>query len=337
MKFEKPKSSIERVVGTSEEEEKKILKERAEIFSDQIFEELNSKEREKTSEEYEMIAIANDATNGLRREFGMEKFDIPAKNIHIVPKEKWPKTETAGGIFNSSAQAVAIQDEGASRLYSLSTITHELLHFKSYSALQMTSSDTPELRGYRSGLKTISRDGKQAYFTELNEAITEELTKRMLSRSIGALKENPIFAEEIKKTEAIIKKYPHARNMRGTSLFTSDTLHAETRLPEFKHLIDYVLGRRSPLIKTEAHSYKRQRRMLNSLIEKVFLKNKDKFKDEKEVFDVFARAYMTGNLLPMGRLIEETFGEGSFRRIAELDMSSGLNSREKKERAAGAT
>jgi hypothetical protein len=59
--------------------------------------------------------------------------------------------------------------------------------------------------------------------------------------------------------------------------------------------------------------------MLNTLIDKLFDRNKDKFFDREEVFDVFARAAMTGRMVPLGRLVDTTFGAGTFRLIGESD------------------
>jgi len=37
------------------------------------------------------------------------------------------------------------------------------------------------------------------------------------------------------------------------------------------------------------------------------------------VYKVFLKAHFTGRLLPIGRLIEKTFGEGSFRLLGNMD------------------
>ena len=40
--------------------------------------------------------------------------------------------------------------------------------------------------------------------------------------------------------------------------------------------------------------------------------------DKEEVFDLFASAALTGNLLTIGKLIDKTFGLGTFRKIGEM-------------------
>lgn len=55
------------------------------------------------------------------------------------------------------------------------------------------------------------------------------------------------------------------------------------------------------------------------MIDKILERNSEKFQDREEIFEVFAKGMMTGNILPVGRLIEKTFGNGTLRRIGELD------------------
>lgn len=52
-------------------------------------------------------------------------------------------------------------------------------------------------------------------------------------------------------------------------------------------------------------------------IRELYQKNQDKFKDEKDVFDIFANVVFTGKIMKAANLIKKTFGEGSFRLAAE--------------------
>ena len=54
----------------------------------------------------------------------------------------------------------------------------------------------------------------------------------------------------------------------------------------------------------------------NLLLEEICKKNPE-FSSTDQVFDIFAKAVMTGKLLKVARLIEKTFGMGSFREIGE--------------------
>lgn len=310
-------SSFERVVGNIPEAEKEqILRDKGERFDDQVFEDLKGKEREKTPEELQIIMLANEATNEIRQRYGLENFDIPPENIHVVTEEAWPR-EKGVAFYNSMLQGIAAREQPA-RIVFLKKIFHEMLHFKSYNALQVTSGENPELDEYRVGLTVHTREGKKMYFVNLNEAVTEEMTKRFATQ----LFDNPLFAQEAKQTKDVITRYPRAITGSGEPLFDDDTFYAEV---EGKKSWGEAVGRlfgaqeKPKKITTEGFTYQSERKILNTLIDKILKRNPDKFQDREEVFEIFTKGMITGNILPVGRLVERTFGNGTLRRIGELD------------------
>ncbi|MDP2934267.1 MAG: hypothetical protein Q8N59_00630 [bacterium] len=60
-----------------------------------------------------------------------------------------------------------------------------------------------------------------------------------------------------------------------------------------------------------------ERAKLEALIDVLWEGNKNRFKTKEGVEDLFLEAQFTGNLLKIGRLIEKTFGKGSFRKLGE--------------------
>ena len=54
---------------------------------------------------------------------------------------------------------------------------------------------------------------------------------------------------------------------------------------------------------------------MNTLIGEIYVKNSESFSSEEDVFKMFAEAVMTGRLLKVARIIEKTFGKGSFRQF----------------------
>ncbi len=297
-------SSFERVVGKFPGEDKKeILQEAGEIFSEQSFENMEKIERGKTSRELEIISLANKATNELRTKYDLDKFDIPAKNIHIIQKEFW-SDEKSTAHFASMCQGIALCEQSAGIVF-MEKIFHEMLHFKSYNALQIIKEGNSELGEYRVGLTMHSRDNKEFYFVNINEAVTEEMTRIFIRK----LSENSLFKKEIKQTIDIIKKYPREKSASGELIFNNDTYFAE------------IIKERGGMehIAAKEFTYSRERKILDILIDKLFEINSDKFKRREDVFEVFAKSMMTGNILPLGRLIDGTFGKGTFRKIGELD------------------
>lgn len=312
-------SSFERVVGNIPETEKeKILQEEGERFDDQIFEELKGKERKKTSEELQIISIVNEATNEIRQSYGMENFDIPPKNVHIIAEEAWPM-EKSVAFYNSMFQGIALREQPAKIVF-MEKVFHEMLHFKSYNALQITTEENPELNEYRVGLTVHARNGKMMYFVNLNEAVTEEMTKKFAAKLFN----DSLFAKEMKQTENIMMRYPHAVTSSGKLLFDKDTFYAEV---DGKKSWGKAIGRlsgtqeKTKKITTECFTYRRERRILSTLIDKIIKRNPDKFHSREEVFEIFTKGMMTGNILPVGKLIEKTFGKGALRRIGELDIN----------------
>ncbi len=53
------------------------------------------------------------------------------------------------------------------------------------------------------------------------------------------------------------------------------------------------------------------------IIEDLFIKNPGKFANSAEIMEMFIKAQVTGNLLPIARLFEKTYGKGSFRKFGE--------------------
>ncbi len=292
-------SSIDRVVGKMTRAEKnQILIAKEEIFDDQFFEKVGEREKEKTEEELKIINLANEATNEMRREYGLEDFDIPPENFHIIFRDVWPKKRQVA-FYDAMVQAVAAKEEPRKMVFMENTL-HEMMHFKSYNALQLTAEKEPRIAPYRCGLVVVGRNAKKQYFSSLNEAITAEMTKRALLK----LFKNPLFAEEREQTKKIIEKYPNIRDKSGQMLFDEETYHVEQK---------------GTKVTRNNFSYPEEREILDTLIKKIMEKNPGRFKDKKEIFEIFAKGAITGNILPMGKLIDKTFGVGALRKIGETD------------------
>jgi hypothetical protein len=67
------------------------------------------------------------------------------------------------------------------------------------------------------------------------------------------------------------------------------------------------------------YSYRRPRKIYATLYDKLYAANKAEFNNADEVKDLAVKAVLTGNILPLGKLIDKTFGKGTFRAIGEAD------------------
>ncbi len=313
-------SSFERVVGNIPEKIKgKIIGDMEEAFVDQDFDGLKEKEREKTLKELKIISLANDLTNEIRRKYGLDDFDIPGENIHIIKKEAWEKEKhlkNEVAFYSPDNQTIAIKDESPGIVF-LHNVFHELLHFKSYNALQFTLGEKSKVMLYRLGFFIKGRKNNEEFFDNINEAITEDLTKKFVLK----IYLDPLFSKDLKKTKEVISKYPDMIDSQGEFLIKKeDMFYAAIKKRTLGELIDdFFCKERMTRMSVEEFTYARQRKNLNILIDKLFERNRDYFKNREEIFELFVKGMVTGNILPIGRLIEKTFGNGTFRKIGELD------------------
>jgi len=298
-------SSIERVVGKVTKEDKaEIINIMGSTFENQDFKDksLTEAEREKIPKEIEIINLADNATNEIRKKYGMKKFDIPPKNIHIIKKDSWDTDDNEGrligGYFDQKGQRI-IMRESLNRIRFMKTVFHEMLHFKSYNALQVENVSNSKVEPYRSGISGASRNYSTGYLHSINEAVTEELTKRFSSK----LYDNPIFAEEVSKTKEALAA--HSTNIQGKPL-------PKNAYEDVYYASDSKFG-----LQCFEHTYKSERDALQLLIDKLFERNKENYNNQEEIFELFAKGFMTGNILPIGKLIDKTFGKGTLRKIGD--------------------
>jgi hypothetical protein len=274
-------------------------------FEDQTFVDLvEGVEVEKSPEQLRVIELVNKATNEVVEQYGGEAFDIPLKNIHILRKEEYTKRgrDEEAGSFSPLTQAILIQDEPSLVTFA-HKVFHEMLHFKSHHAVQLIEGDKPKIDIYRTGLVAVSRDAKKDYFNEINEAVVEELTLRHIKK----LWSDPLFKETMERSDELVSRLDSAE----------DILHAEEvkEITLFGKVSSFINGTKAD---ATFFSYPRQRKVLSTLISKIYERNSEAFKNKDEVFGLFAEGEVTGNLLTIGRLIENTFGKGTLRSLGEF-------------------
>jgi hypothetical protein len=61
-----------------------------------------------------------------------------------------------------------------------------------------------------------------------------------------------------------------------------------------------------------------EREELNELIDDIWEGNKEEYPSREKVFDLFLDAQINGHLLSVAKLIDKTYGKGSFRELGEL-------------------
>jgi hypothetical protein len=314
----------------------RVLRADAEVFQDLYHDILNnnvtrSYEVAKSPEWIEALKQINSFLREFVSGYGGEFVDVPAENIHVIDRRDLPssigdKAQEFGGLYSPESQAIFIfVDSSYSNLKAAIRVVHELLHFNSFQSLQDASrgkkfhlerdgDDEEELiilGPRRIGFEIFSEKKNKVFFYNLNEAITEELIKRFDKRYFGrlALTKKEYEERELRRSEIAGK---HLED--GDHEITADDL-AVAR--------DFEIKDGPPIKLREGYGYSEERGKLNALIGEIYVKNSESFSSEEDVFKIFAEAVMTGRLLKVARMIEKTFGKGSFRQLG-VDTSADM-------------
>lgn len=261
-------------------------------------------EKVKTPEQVEMCKLADILTSEVRERYGLKGFSVPVENIHIFENNLNLAGLEVGGTFIPEHQMVFVR-EGNSRLSLMQYLCHELIHFKSYGAMQVPVGKEGIVDyHYRAGLGLRSRDAERVYFGAIDEALTEELAKRLVEDLKKT--DNPLFIEEINETKRFLRYT--ASGVGNEEVDSTEDVISAYRVSDGADqtlVIRYV--------------YKEQRKVLSALIDKIYKKNKSSFNNKEEVFNVFAKSKFEGGMLRVGKLIDDTFGKGTFRRLGEYN------------------
>ena len=311
---------MNRIAGVSLEEEKAILD-----FHDKHVQGIRSKrlenEREKTPEEVAMIDRSQKNINELRAKYDLPPIDFSSADIRTVAAHhaviEGMETGFGGGYAAIHQTAVVTDAEELARdgLGRFDIIQHELLHSAQYQALQVPK-DTSDIADYRTGVSVQGRKVKDGrlpqYLNPLNEAITEENASRMvLSTPADDPKLGPLIQQQEKDFQAykdLCKENPGYDGYE--TLSPNDVIRLK---------IDPETGKLRAV-----SGYRKERAAMWKLFDRIHEKNPGAFpgKSPKEareaMFDMVTKASLDGNIMPFGRLMNDTFGRGTFRNYGHL-------------------
>ena len=301
-------SSLVRVVGTSPEKEKEILDYiKAEDFDKQEFDKL---EREKTPEELEIINGVMSRMPDFVKKYGGTPVQLKSEHIHIIdsnklPEEERPKGTCSGRCSFRGQRIFVVRPADANKLDFAQSVAHEIMHMNSFhSAVLDNKSNTISER--RSGFSIETKDGEESelYFRGINEAITEELTKRFDEEHFRMI---PTLADTIKERDKCRADWSSERISKG--LKDNPRVIRNLSVVEEKDGTDRVMR--------VSWKYIEERKRLREIVAELQRKNSEQFELKEDAFSIFAEAYFTGKMLKVSRLVEKTFGGGSFKRLGE--------------------
>jgi hypothetical protein len=311
-KFERPEPTV---VGPATPETKEkyrqlIVRNFAEHHYKEITEDkrtiLESLEYEKKP--YEKLAIkkANEITNSIMKEFGLIGFDVPEKNIYILPESLYKQINENDRQFAATIQNRQLIVINAEKLIHpisrVSAILHEITHLKNYLAIE---AHEDLLRIYRSGLsmrplrKKEEKAGSFTAFSGLDEAVVAEIEKRYLPQII---RDNQFLSKEYqwetsKEAQNLKEKVAKEKGIEA------DEIMWITKNGEYFN----------------SFSYYEQRKVLNYIVDCLYKDNADKFNSRDGVMKLFFKSFFDGKTLTIAKLIEKSFGRRAFRIIGMMD------------------
>lgn len=310
-------SGINRVIGYESEKEKEFLQYFKDKFENNT---VSSEEKEKTTEQQELIERINFEMKDFLAQYGIKAIEIPSNNVHLLDKTKFTEAEleriqeqfgTENGFYSALTQGVVIlKDYDASKLSFLQTLVHEILHLQGFYSYQKSSQENADLtlrnkdesvsiNIRRSGFSIGTTDGKRLLFHKLNESVITELEIRFEK---NYMTQWPELEEELDARDNYIEQ-----------VVTRDRVPIEV----MRQTVAGIKGDEATGYKWVSYPYHKERQQFNSLIDELFARNKHDFVSREQIFNLFADATLTGRLLPIVRLIEKSFGKGSFRTIGE--------------------
>lgn len=272
---------------------------------------LEALEYEKKSYEKEAIKISNEVTNILLEELGFQPFNVPERNIHIIPESLYKKIESDTekvGITFQDKQLIILNAEALKHPFDrVLAILHEIVHLKNYLAIEAYE-DTYNL--YRRGWQIIpfrkksEKIGLFVVFNGLNEAIVSEITKRYFPQLICGNKflKDEYQWETSKEAQKLKEKISNANKIE----------------------VDEIVWVSKEGDECNFFPYYEQRKVLNYLVDVLYEDNTDQFASREEVMKLFFKVHFNGKLLSVARLIRKSFGDDAFRIIGMMD--DGKNS-----------
>jgi len=317
------KSPKIRIVGKGSDEEKEQAKKEIRQALFNHFQSLPPEEQKllrkleypKSEIELVLINFANKETSLLMQEAGIEPYNISTENYHLLPPELYErfvgKTQTRG-VTSYTKQGILLNAEHFrdNPVNFGATVLHETLHLKSHFSVKLQEKNGAAY--YRAGISsfhTLQQFGYKGYhehFRGLHEAIVTETGKRLLKKML----ELPELEKEKNWLES------------------DEAKAAKRKLAEEKQIAedDIIWIDKNDINNWEVIPYLQQRAVLTYLCSEIQKEFSKQYKNHDDVYELFLKAHFTGKLLEIARLIEKTFGKGSFRMVGNMtdDPESGI-------------
>jgi hypothetical protein len=262
------------------------------------------------------------------RRYGMQVTAFPKEAITLpdlkklspeqkIALEKKVEKGTVAAFFPKQQRFLMFTGYDSERMLEFfQHLSHEMFHGAQFASVEMDfyedaiiqlfNNKTGEELGFsprREGLQIFSKERNLIYFHDLHEALTEEMAVRFGNEYFGKI---PELSFQYHERESYRKKWaaslPPETSRIGKEI---SSLRFENGNPVKSNGVAFFSG------------YVQERERLDQLVVDLYEKNKQSFKSKEDVFRLFVDANFKGRLLPLARLIENTYGKGSFRKLGE--------------------
>jgi hypothetical protein len=279
-------------------------------------EKLLEAEELKTPTDIEAVDLANTITNDLLVQYDLTPFDLKENNVHVIGEDLYKKfyrsLKNADACYQAIHQAVFIEHSKRRPAEErVGKILHETIHFKGFQSDQVFEFQNKDRKNskdkivhtapFREGLKVPPnlkqmRENSVPFYVKfkgLNEAVVVELEKKLL----------PILISRAR----IIPKELYFDFSRKVEVASAENIDPS----EIEFVYKEDQGR-------SYFGYQKQRDTLNFVVDSILQDNPSL--DREKVMEKFFRAYFSGHILEIARLVENSFGKGSFRILSNMDV-----------------
>ncbi len=321
-----PENLIFRYPEGASEEEKETMRKEAEPKVDAIKEMLYADfEMEKEPWQEQMIKEVSEKTmEFFKQELGLQVRSIEAENVHILDVESMGQElqiETERfmmGEAHLGKDIILSSDILKSpypKLEFLETLIHEHVHNEEFvkmakiSLLKGLGEDMEIVAPERKGMTILKRDTypPEFRFLAIDEGVTEIMAKKIFHFIV---QNNPKYQRELdKKFSKIDEKVGREELFATWGIRAYDIDDVEVK--EEKN------GRKEYTWHW-TFSYPAEQDLISFIVIEISKAKPEKYRNPDEAFNLFLRAQYRGELSPLGKEIDSTFGKGTFRLISAI-------------------
>lgn len=307
-----------RIIGNASDKNKAKAKKEIELFltdsrgalplEDRKF--ISRYEYPKTDQEKFLIEFVNFQINHMRKSLGLAAHTIPHNNYYILPSEVYnSKTGKGSNGFAAPKRQVVLLRASTLRESPLAlagTIFHETLHLNGHLCLRLEErtgkivKKVPVRMGVEVQSMIMGEHGFEyhSHFSGLHEAIVSHYQKE--------------FIPKLQNISFLQKEFKNLKSL------TFEKTKKKIAQQEYVQMDDIVWANKETT-RFLAVNYSEQRKVFNFICDKIAEKLPQQFENSDMVYREFLRAHFTGRMLPLARVIESIFDEGSFRRLGDMD------------------